>query len=202
MAGFPKAIIATRSQVGAVFAVLLCLVGAPVNDAWAKEPITRFGLTFPAEAADAKIGTAHDFEKNKPGLGHSVEYLQPGWKINVYIYDLGEQSIPDDPESKIVKRQLKQAANDIFDAGRRGVYDNVELKHEYTIADTQKRTRFLCSAFLYLHKTAGDVDSFLCVTSWSGKFIKIRMTTRRAGGAQATARKFIDAWAKVLWPGS
>ncbi len=189
-----------RLPATAVVAVGLFLAAVHVGEIAAKEPPTLMGLTFPAQVADAKIGGTHNFEKKKPGLGHGVEYLRPGWKINVYIYDLRKPSIPDDPESGVVKTQLKQAMNDIFEAGRRGTYDNVELKREYAIADSERRTKLLCSAFLYVHKTAGDVDSFLCVTSWQGKFIKFRMTTRRSDAAQDAAKKFLDAWIGILWP--
>lgn len=177
------------------------LAAAYVVVAAGREPVTLMGLTFPAQIADAQIDGTHNFEKTNPGLGHSVAYLRPGWKVDVYIYDLRTPSIPDNPESKIVKGQLKQATNDIFEAGRRGTYDNVELKHEFSVADPEDRTRFVCSAFAYVHKSAGDVDSFLCLASWQGKFVKFRMTTRRNANAQNMAKNFVDAWIALLWPG-
>ncbi len=201
MARFPKPKRPVHLLIAVAIAAVLSMATVPVGVVAAKEPATLMGLTFPARVAGLHIGETHNFEKKTSGLGYSVEYLKPGWKINVYIHDLGKPSIPDDPESDVVRSQLKQAMNDIFSSGRKGTYDNVELKHQYTIADSEKRNRLLCSAFQYVLKTAGDVDSFLCVTSWKGKFVKFRMTTRRStNAAQDVAKKFLDAWVGVLWP--
>src|SRR5437879_5436107 len=92
----------------------------------AKSEAAFFGLTFPDRVADAQIGPTTDYEKTNPGLGYSVRYRQPGWTTDVYIYDLGRPSIPDDVESDVVKAQLRQAQGDILELQRRGVYAKVD----------------------------------------------------------------------------
>ena len=46
----------------------------------------------------------------------------------------------------------------------------------------------------------GAVDSFLCLTGWHNKFVKFRLTTRPSPRSSAEARRFVEAWLKILWP--
>jgi hypothetical protein len=162
--------------------------------------VTYFGLSFPDRVAASKRGPVTDYEKTNAGLGYSVEYLQPNWKINVYIYDLRKALIPDDLTSGVMTSQLKQAQGDIFETQKRGYYTQVNLRRNRTLRDTRGRARFLCSYFTYVHQTAGKVDSYLCLTGWRNKFVKIRMTAKQHGGSDAEADRFIRAWMKLLWP--
>ena len=91
----------TRRGLAAGVAALLLL--GTVASAGAAA-LTFFGLTFPEKVADAKIGPARDFETSDPGLGYGVKYEKPGWAIDVFIYDLGRKSIPDDIDSDVLKK--------------------------------------------------------------------------------------------------
>jgi len=38
------------------------------------------------------------------------------------------------------------------------------------------------------------------LTGWHNKFVKFRMTTRPSPRSSADARRFVEAWLKILWP--
>jgi hypothetical protein len=166
----------------------------------AQEPLKLYGLTVPDRVAGLPREAPVDYEKTHPGLGYSVQFRREGWRIDVYIYDAQQRSIPDDPQSAPVKGELEVARQDILKMQERGIYGDVEVKKDYTIA-RNGRTRFICSALTFHHNRANaDVDSFVCVSSWNNKFIKIRMTTARGGETtSADVQTFVEAWSDLLW---
>jgi hypothetical protein len=166
----------------------------------AQAAVSYFGLTFPDKVAGAQRGEAEDFEKDNPGLGYGVRYDKPGWVIDVYLYDDGIKSIPADLDASVVQSQLKQAEGDIFELQRRGSYANVQLKRSYTLRDGAGRSRFLCADFSFVRERMGNVDSFLCLTSWNGRFVKFRLTTAARDGSERDAAAFVTAWSSLLWP--
>jgi hypothetical protein len=183
------------------FAALLgafFLLGAIANAGAAA--LTFFGLTFPEQVAGAKIGSARDFETSDPGLGYGVKYEKPGWALDVFIYDLGRKSIPDDIDSDVLKAQIAQAQGDIFEQEKKGTYQQVKLTRSHVVNDSRGRGRLLCEDFTYVRQPEGSVDSFLCLTGWKNKFVKFRLTTRRNPRSAAEAQRFVDAWLKILWP--
>jgi hypothetical protein len=162
---------------------------------------TVFGLRLPAQIGGAERGAVKDYETTMPGLGYGVAYRLPGWTVDIYIYDLKLSSIPDDPTSTVAAEALAQAKNEVVGIGERGDYRNVVLRSDYTIRDAAGRTRFVCAMFTYHHvQLKKDVDSYLCLTAWKGKFVKFRMTTPRNDASSAVSRRFIEAWSGVLWP--
>jgi hypothetical protein len=176
--------------------VLLC-TGVATADA----PLRLHGLTIPDRVAGLPHEAPYDYEQKYPGLGHSVQFVRPGWRIDVYIYDAQLKSIPENPQSALVKGQLEGARRDILAMQERGLYSEVEVKREYTI-ERNGRTRFVCSALTFRHnRMNADVDSYVCVSSWNNKFIKIRMSTaRRDATTSADAQTFVEAWSDLLWP--
>ena len=164
------------------------------------QPLTLLGLRIPEKVAGLAHGEPHNFEKASPGLGYSIEFMRPGWRKFVYIYDKKMKSIPDDPASDVLKKHFVEAIDEIFGMEKRGTYAKVSMKGEYNI-DRSGRTRFVCSAFSYVHtQSAMALDSYLCLTSWKNKFFKIRMTTPQKGDSRSEADKFAEAWIGVLWP--
>ena len=180
-------------------AVLAACVAVAATGA-ARSDVTFFGLTFPDRVAGAEIEASTDNEKTTPGLGYRVTYREPEWTIDVYIYDLGQTSIPEDPGSGVLKSQLRQAHRDILEVERSGIYSKVKLTRSYVMRDSDGRARLDCSDYTYVHETAGPVDSFLCLAGWHNKFVKFRLTSPRHAGSDAEAKRFLDAWIKILWP--
>ena len=186
-----------RRGFAALMAALLLLGTVAAAGAAA---LTFLGLTFPERVAGVPIGSSRDFETEHPGLGYGVRYDKPGWSIDIFIYDLGRPSSPDDVDSDVLKAQVKQAEGDVFEQEKRGSYKQVKVTGSYVIKDGSGRGRFLCEDFSYSREPEGSVDSFLCVTGWHDKFVKFRLTTRQKSGSAAESRRFVEAWLKILWP--
>jgi hypothetical protein len=186
-----------RSACLAIGALVLPCTGTVA----AAEDLKLLGLTIPQRVAGLPREAPVDYETKHPGLGYSVQFRRQGWRIDVYIYDARRKSIPDDPRSAVVKGQLENARREIFEMQRGARYRNVEIRRNY-IVERNRTTRFVCSALTFHHNgTDVDVDSFVCVSSWNNRFIKIRMTTARGGATtSADAQTFVEAWSDLLWP--
>lgn len=178
--------------------VVVCLVALIFGATDAA--VNYFGLTFPDTIAGTHIGRVTDFEKTHPGFGYGVRYDKPGWIIDVYIYDDGRGPIPTDIDAGVVQSQLKGAQDEIFNLQGRGTYTNVALKHSYVLRDAAGKARFLCADYTFGRKDMGSVDSFLCLTSWNGQFVKFRLTTGERASSAREAAAFVNAWRGVLWP--
>jgi hypothetical protein len=181
-------------------ALLGCMMlAAATTVAHAIASVTVFGLKAPEEVGGFRLNDSTNFERSKPGDGYGLDYSQPGWKLDVFIYDLKRGAIPDDAKSAIVRAEFERSREDVFLAQPRGLYAQVYLRRNFTIEDSAKRTRFQCAAFHMTRDGAKPQDGFLCVTSWNNKFIKFRMTTLSDRDNEANARKFMAAWVPVLW---
>ena len=167
----------------------------------AKAPVTFYGITFPAEIAGAVSISVRDYEQSNPGLGYSVGYRGGNQTSTVYIYDQRQSTIPDDLQAPIVKAQFEQAKGDILAAGRQGLFTKVESKGDWTVADARGRPRFTCTAYVLAAKDRpGELDSHVCLGVVNGKFFKFRITGSEHPGAAASAKAFVEAWAKMIWP--
>ncbi len=164
--------------------------------------VSVFGLKAPEEVAGFRLNDSTNFERAKPGEGYGLDYSQPGWKLDVFVYDLKRSAIPDDAKSAIVRAEFERSREDVFLAAPRGIYTQVYLRRNFTIEDPQKRTRFQCAAFHLTRDGAKPQDGYLCVTSWHNKFIKLRMTTLSGKDNESVARRHVAAWIPVLWSGA
>jgi hypothetical protein len=172
-----------------------------VTAAAGEDRVVHFGLAFPADIAGFTRGGSYDFEKKEPGLGYGVTYARQGWKAEVFIYDLGRTTIPEDPRAERIRAQFEQAEGDIFMAQQKGQYQNVTLRARYAIADGRGQDRLACGTFrLRRADDRKDYDSYLCVSGWGNKFVKFRATAPAGAGNDAIGRRFLEAWAKMLWP--
>src|SRR5262245_5608470 len=133
--------------------------------------------------------------KQPAGTGYSAGYHQGNLTGTVYIYDDRKQSIPDDPQSPLVKAQLEQSRRDVVGL-RRGI--GVKFKEDFTIEDARGRTRLICAAFAITDDDGRPRDSFSCLGVAKNKFLKFRIS----GVSQAEARQFVNAWINLLWPPS
>jgi hypothetical protein len=186
----------------AALIVALAAAAAATAPAVAEPAATVFGLKAPDEVAGFRFNDSTNFERSKPGDGYGLDYSQPGWKLDVFIYDLKRNAIPDDAKSAIVRAEFERSREDVFLAHPRGLYSQVYLRRNFTVDDPGKRTRFQCAAFYLRRDGAKAQDGYLCVTSWNNKFIKFRMTTLSDKGNEASARKFMAEWIPVLWSGA
>lgn len=161
---------------------------------------TVFGLSIPDRVGSLTYRQSVDFESKTPGLGYALRFSGPtGWLVDVYLYDLGLKAIPADPESGVIRDQLAQARGDVYELAKRGTYANVADKGDFNVPDTGK-SRFVCTSFSYQRGDRVDVavDSFLCLTAWNGKFVKLRMTGPKGAIARSDATAFAMAWIDLL----
>jgi hypothetical protein len=179
----------------AVLIAFLSVVTGAAAQTSAKGPVTVFDFTFPEEIAGAQRISFRDYESNQPGLGYSAGYKQGNLIGTVYIYDDRKRSIPDDPQSPLVKAQLEQSRRDVLSL-RRGV--GVKVKEAFTIEDARGRTRLICAAFAITGDDGRPRDSFSCLGVAKNKFLKFRIS----GVSQPEARRFVNAWINLLWPPS
>jgi hypothetical protein len=184
-------------------ALIVAVCAAAVATPAAANPaLTVFGLKAPEEVAGFRHNDTMNFERSKPGEGYGLDYSQPGWKLDVFVYDLKRNAIPGDAKSAIVRAEFERSRADAFLAHPRGLYAQVYLRRNFTIEDPGKRTRFQCAAYYMRRDGAKPQDGYLCVTSWNNKFVKLRMSTLSDKGNEAAARKFMAAWIPVLWNGA
>jgi hypothetical protein len=159
-----------------------------------------YGLSIPDRVGSLVYARTIDFESKSPGLGYALRFGdQPGWMVDVYLYDLGLKTIPSDAESDVIKTQLAQARGDIFELGKRGTYANVTDKGDFKVPESGK-PRFICASFGYLRGERVDIDveSYLCLSSWKDKFVKVRMTAPKGTLAKSDATSFVLAWIELL----
>ncbi len=163
---------------------------------------TVFGLSIPDRVGSLSYRQSVDFESKTPGLGYALRFAGPtGWLVDVYLYDLGLKTIPADVESGVVRDQLAQARGDVSELAKRGTYANLADTGDFTVPSNGK-PRFICLSFSYQRGDRVDVavDSFLCLTSWHDKFVKIRMTGAKGTIARSDATAFATAWIDLLQP--
>jgi hypothetical protein len=180
-------------------ALIAWMLLAATTAAHAIASVNVFGLKAPDQVGGFRLNDSTNFERNKPGEGYGLDYSLPGWKLDVFLYDLKRSAIPDDAKSAIVRAEFERSREDVFLAQPRGLYAQVYLRRNFTIEDSAKRTRFQCAAFHLTRDGAKPQDGFLCVTAWNNKFIKFRMTTLSDRDSENTARNHMAAWIPVLW---
>ena len=183
-----------------VVAVLVSAAAALAQENPQEKLKVVYGLSIPDRVGSLVYVRTIDFESKSPGLGYALRFSgQPGWMVDVYLYDLGLKTIPSDAESDVIKNQLAQARGDIFELGKRGTYANVTDKGSFTVPAAGE-PRFICASFNYLRgeRVDIDVDSYLCLSSWKDKFVKIRMTAPKGTMSRSDATSFVQAWVELL----
>ena len=189
-----------RAGILAVAAVLVSAAAPLAQERQQEKLKTVYGLSIPDRVGSLVYERTIDFESKSPGLGYALRFGgKPGWMVDVYLYDLGLKTIPADAESEVIRNQLAQARGDVFELGKRGTYANVTDKGDFKVPATGK-PRFICSSFNYLRgdRVDIDVDSYLCLSSWHSKFVKVRMTAPKGTTSRADATGFVQAWIELL----
>ena len=185
-----------RAGILTVVAVLVAAAGAFAQE---KQKVI-YGLSIPDRVGSLVYARTVDFESKSPGLGYALRFSgQPGWMVDVYLYDLGWKTIPADAESSVIRDQLAQARGDVFELGKRGTYANVTDNGDFTVPAIGK-PRFICSSFSYLRgeRVDRDVESYLCLSSWNDKFVKVRMTAPKGTMSRSDVTGFVQAWLELL----
>jgi len=189
-----------RAGVLAVVAVLASAAPVFAQEKQQDKQKVVYGLSIPDRVGSLVYARTIDFESKSPGLGYALRFGgQPGWMVDVYLYDLGLKRIPADAESEVIKNQLARARGDVFELGKLGTYANVTDQGDFKVPATGE-PRFICASFNYLRgeRVDIDVDSYLCLSSWHNKFVKIRMTAPKGTMSRFDATSFVQAWIELL----
>lgn len=177
-----------------VLTVLSCL--AMLCATWIALPGTSFAqqrqsfanLNLPKTIAGFERGLFKNFEQKAPGLGYGVEYLRSGWIATVFIYDYGLKEIPSGAESAILSAQLRRAKNDL----RTAPYKQVQIKQDYFVLSSVGNPIARCVLFGLIRKDLGRSDSYLCLTAYRNKFIKVRLSVASSTPSKRVAHQFIS----------
>jgi len=159
------------------------------------------GMSFPDHLAGMDRGKIADFEKDHPGLGISVGYNGPRIIATIYLYTMGMTSIPDDTDSPAFVAHFRQTAEDIFQAGRQGLWNDVKKTSEEAlfIGPSQTGRKALCYSFSY-SPNKDDLLSKLCLFTYRNHFVKIRFTYGKdiKTKAEETFKILLEALADII----
>jgi hypothetical protein len=183
-------------------AIGLAVLSGPAK-AQAQSSTTILGVPVPDRVAGLPHASPFDFETKNPGYGYGITFLSPtpGWKIDVYIYDLRMKPISDDPKSETVQKGFAEAKNEIAELARRGQYTDLTTKDEFTMEDAAGHPRFVCAAYTYYQRArAIELDSYLCFAGAKNEFLSIRMDRPKDPSSETESRRFVKGWIDVLWP--
>lgn len=88
--------------------------------------------------------------------------------------------MPENIDSPVFIAHFKQTVNDVFQAGRQGLWNDVKKTSEDILftRPSQAGRKALCASFSY---TSNNVDllSKLCLFTYKNHFVKIRFTYRK-----------------------
>src|SRR5688572_7027772 len=118
--------------------IALVFAAAASAPAHAIASVTVFGLKAPEEVGGFTLNDSTNFERGKPGEGYGLDYSQPGWKLDVFIYDLKRAAIPEDAKSAIVRAEFERSREDAFLAQPRGLYAQVYLRRNFTRSEERR----------------------------------------------------------------
>lgn len=165
-------------------------------------PQQCFGFEFPALISiyERNDDTFKDYERQAPGYGYSCSYFIPdaySRTMTMYIYDRGQDDIPAGIENDIARTEFKRSTFEAF--SNPALYDDVVMTEDGVCGYD------VCPKFLFAAATFTDLDRFeprasiVAITTWRGKFIKVRITRSPSGDAVKNMTQVIDEWSEYLW---
>lgn len=170
-----------------VIALLCCITSA----SFAKESAESILLLLPKNIVEFKAETPMTY--GDPRLGASLGYNNPaGIAVTLYLYDLGQESIPDGIASEVIVRAEEEAINEIKDVAKQGYYGNLNFSPEQEVTVTipgGKAVTLLKKSFSYAMAMSDygineTVWSDLYMTGVGGYICKIRVSRSAVIGAE------------------
>lgn len=177
-------------------ALLLCssllLLGAD-DDVALKET----GVSLPKKIGAFTFIERHDFEVKE--AGYSLSYNSPASKVTIYVYNFGNDTIPDGKTSDLVDGQMVGAIDGIKIFEERGHWKDVaEMKGDLPMPKLVLQ-KFQAAGFTYSEKEK-PCHGYAFVTAQGNHFLKIRVTQRVVDGKtdDKEVGEFLEAVAKKL----
>ncbi len=158
------------------------------------------GLVFPEWIAGMVKDSITDFESDDPRLGIGIGYCGCAAYITVtiYLYNLGQSSIPNGADSDLIIQHFQQVINDVYTSKH---YSSVVKLSERKISFDQspESLEALSAAFSYTVDGTENL-SFAYLTGYKNHFFKIRLTYPKSEETKAkpTQTRFINEIGKLL----
>jgi hypothetical protein len=159
-------------------------------------------LAFPPHIDQAEKYASTDYAKtmNRPDLGYAWNYRVPGLTVaTIYLYSLGNASIPSGDDNPLVLAQFRQAYSDIQVMAKSNRYDELKLMKEP--ADCRVASVVFRCLTLAAIRSADKVRvaTALMVTGYRNSFLKLRIDWQ-AGvpAAEAAVGGFVNAFAATM----
>jgi hypothetical protein len=161
-----------------------------------RDAITLFGITFPEKIGPFFIGDTTNFESTNPGLGYSIAYKSHFGAATIYIYDNGVSDIPNGPNGSEIMEQFENETLVVLNQPVAGD-GSIKLKERFGTGSPARGAGFLCAVFQVTDDT-GSRLSYLYLTGYSGKLVKVRCSNYSQDPNGFTPRDFADEFAQQL----
>ncbi len=161
-----------------------------------------FGFEFPLQISiyERDDETLHDYESHAPGYGYSCGYVIPeitSRTMTAYIYDRGRNDIPNGIANLIARDEYYQSTLEAF--SNKAFYSNLVMTNDGSCGYDAGR-RFYYAAVTFTNVKSGEPRaSLVAVTTWRGKFFKVRITRTPGVDAEKEMTHVVEAWAEYLW---
>lgn len=151
------------------------------------------GLIFPKKLKGLTFESFHAYDE--PALGYSLRYAAGSWhKIDIYVYNLGHDEIPDGPNSEVVKKEARSVSRIVGSMQEDDSYDDVR-KLGKTTTPLGGPVRFIKESYQYSQNDIKRLSESY-ITGYQDNFFKIRFTYHAEH--RVRAKKVSDATVKGL----
>lgn len=140
--------------------------------------VSLYAIDLPEFLDRLEKTDSHEFANE--ALGVSARYIFGPFKLDIYIYDLGEKDISDGAGGENVKKAFDAARRDISSMEEKGDYGNLkEIANDMQTLDclTDKKLDFFHARYTFNVAEGKEILSDLFVTGYNGKFFKLRFST-------------------------
>ena len=176
-----------------LLAALVCGALRALAQAPAPAPPAPGAFAFPPKIGLAELVNTQDFEKDQPGLGQLGQYRFQGWRMGVYVYDKKRTDIPAEAHPEQSRAEANEGVLDVRELLKRGEYVKVEEGQPFAVPPFATPAQFFCRSLRLQRKPQPNAtkpedlyDSFICVTTWKKKFVKVRLSADTPSSSPAT----------------
>jgi hypothetical protein len=157
-------------------------------------------LAWPSVRGWSRQDPPHLFDRK--ALGYSVRYDSPlNVRADVYVYNAGLRSVPDDLGAPVVRDQFERAKGDVHTARRQGLYQSVDelSQKEVRLGRSPDAPRAHHARFR-IERGNEKLLSDLYLTVHQGYFVKIRCSRPDAEDArrEAALAELLEALGTML----
>jgi hypothetical protein len=156
------------------------------------------GMEFPPALGEMQLSGIADYEEKHPGLGVALRYDdRKSVKVDVYIYNLQQSSIPDGIQSGEIRSHFRQCEGEIYVMEKRGQYQGVrKMADAFASLDTTPAVPAALWGHYSFVQDGTERYSHLYLTVYHNHFVKLRITYPKQD--EATASRTLDGFLKAV----